>query len=208
MRRSDRTLVKAYALEHGIDFWTVSRARKSPRRFYILRTVLEGLKADEPVIVSDIFCFAKLCLHGSGKTLRIDFTWLTGGYDRLTGWEESVTLPYKALMDFVHQSSQKGGPNQWRRLSLCMDSRPKIVFYDQEGLRKCLENKTVRGKLARALRDNFHYPNVEQISLYHDFEPYSFLFQEVRAGRAGIEGGLILHNHDNNLKKAYYSVHT
>ena len=52
MKRSDRTLVKAYALEHGIDLWTVSRIRKSPRRFYILRTVLEGLKADEPVIVS------------------------------------------------------------------------------------------------------------------------------------------------------------
>ncbi len=208
MRESDRTLVKAYALEHGIDFRTVSRARKSPRRFYILRTVLEGLKADEPVIVSDIFCFAKLCLRGLDKTLRIDFTWLNGGYDRLTGWEESVTLPYGALMDFVHESSQEDGPNQWGHLSLCMDGRPKIVFYDQEGLRKCLENKTVRGKLARALRDNFHYPNVEQISLYHDFAPYSFLFQEVRAGQVGAVGGLILHNHDNDLKKAYYSVHT
>ncbi len=208
MRGSDRTLVKVYALEHGIDFWTVSRARKSPRRFYILRTVLEGLKADEPVIASDIFCFAKLCLRGLDGTLRIDFTWLNGGYDRLTGWEETVTLPYEALMDFVRESSQEGGTNEWRHLSLCMDRRPRIVFYDQEGLRKCLENKTVRGKLARALRDNFHYPNVEEIGLYHDFAPYSFLFQEVRAGRTGIEGGLILHNHDNNLKKAYYSVHT
>lgn len=208
MKRSDRTLVKAYALEHGIDLWTVSRIRKSPRRFYILRMVLEGLKADEPVIVSDIFCFAKLYLCGLDGTLRIDFTWLNGGYDRLTGWEESVTLPYEALMDFVHESSQEGGPKEWRRLSLRTGGRPRIVFYDQEGLRKCLENKTVRGKLVRALRDNFHYPNVEEIGLYHDFAPYSFLFQGVRAGRAGIEGGLILHNHDNNLKKAYYSVHT
>lgn len=208
MRKSDRTLVKAYALANGIDFRTVSRTRKSPRRFYILRSVLEALPADEAVIVSDIHCFAMLHLRGLDGTLRIEFTWLQGGPDKLDGWEETVVLPYETLMDFVRGSSQEDGPKEWRRLSLHMDNHPKIVFYDQEGLRKCLENKTVRGKLARALRDNFHYPNVEQISLYHDFAPYSFLFQEVRAGRSGMVGGLILHNHDNNLKKAYYSVHT
>ncbi len=40
-------------------------------------------------------------------------------------------------------------------LSLQVNSRPKILFYDHEGQRKRLENKTARGKLARALRDNF-----------------------------------------------------
>lgn len=208
MRKSDRTLVKAYALANGIDFRTVSRARKSPQRFYILRTVLEGLKDSVPFIVSDIHCFAVLRLRGLDGTLRIEFTWLQGGPDRLAGWEETVILPYEALMDFVCKSSLEDGPKEWRHLSLHRDNRPKIVFYDRDGLRKCLENKTVRGKLSRALRDNFHYPNVEQISLYHDFAPYSFLFQEVRGGREGVVGGLILHNHDNNLKKAYYSVHT
>lgn len=208
MRKSDRTLVKAYALANGICFRTVSRPRKSPRWFYIPRSVLEGLAADETVIVSDIHCFAALHLRGLDRTLRIEFTWLQGGTDRLAGWEETVILPYEALMDFVRESSQENGPEEWRHLSLHMDNRPKIVFYDQEGLRKCLGNKTVRGKLSRALRDNFHYPDVEQISLYHDFMPYSFLFQEVRAGQTGVVGGLVLHNHDNDLKKAYYSVHT
>ena len=83
-----------------------------------------------------------------------------------------------------------------------------IVFYDHEGLRTCLENKTVRGKLARALRDNFRCYRAEQISFYHDFVPYSFLFQETRNGRVGIVGGLILHNGEDDLKKAYYSIHT
>lgn len=208
MRRSDRTLVKAYALANGIDFRTVSRTRKSPQRFYILRSVLEGLTANQTVIVSDIHCFVVLRRSSSDGTLRIEFTWLQGGPNKLDGWEETVILPYETLMNFVRASSLEDGPKEWRRLSLHMDNHPKIVFYDQEGLRKCLENKTVRGKLSRALRDNFHYPNVEQITLYHDFEPYSFLFQEVRAGQAGVVGGLILHNHDNDLKKAYYAIHT
>lgn len=208
MRKSNRTMVKAYALEHGINFRTISRARKSPRRFYILRTVLEELRADETVIVSDIHCFAELLLCSSDGTLRIDFTWLQGGYDGLTGWEESVTLPYEALADFMRESCQKGGPEQWKHLSLQVNSCPKIVFHDHEGLRKCLENKTVRGKLARALRDNFRYYRAEQISFYHDFVPYSFLFQETRNGHVGIVGGLILHNGEDDLKKAYYSVHT
>ena len=118
MRKSNRTMVKAYALEHGINFRTVSRAQKSPRRFYILRTVLEELRADETVIVSDIHCFAELRLCSSDGTLRIDFTWLQGGYDGLTGWEESVTPPNEALVDFMRESCQKGGPEQWKHLSL------------------------------------------------------------------------------------------
>ena len=80
-----------------------------------------------------------------------------------------------------------------------------IVFVDKEGLRKCLENRTVRGKLARALRDNFR--GADRVEFYHDFEAYSFMFESYRAGRSSIVGGLILHD-QGNLKKAHYSVHT
>ncbi len=160
------------------------------------------------VVVSDIHCFSALRLCGSDGTLHIDFIWLQGGRDRLTGWEESVILPYGSLVDFMRKSSQEDGPDKWKHLSLRTGSHPKIIFHDCEGLRKCLENKTVRGKLIRALRDNFRYSGAEQISFYHDSVPYSFLFQEMRGGRVGTVGGLILHNEDNDLKKAYYSVHT
>lgn len=37
--------------------------------------------------------------------------------------------------------------------------------------------------------------------------PYSFFFREFRGGRAGICGGLILHNQDD-IFKAYYNIHT
>lgn len=79
------------------------------------------------------------------------------------------------------------------------------MFYDTEELRKCLSNRTVRGKLARALRDNFL--GADRIEFFHDFEAYSFMFQSYRFGRPSTVGGLILHD-QNDLKKARYRVHT
>lgn len=124
------------------------------------------------------------------------------------GWEESVAIPYAPLLVFMGESAKEGGPETWKHLSVRSTSRPRLVFHAQERLRECVANKTVRGKLARALRDNFRTPFVEQIDFYHDFAPYSFFFQEVRNGRDGICGGLIFHDHQNDLKKASYSVHT
>ena len=111
-------------------------------------------------------------------------------------------------VSFMGESAKEGGPETWKHLSVRSTSRPRLVFHAQKRLRECVANKTVRGKLARALRDNFHSSYVEQIDFYHDFAPYSFFFQEVRNARDGICGGLIFHDHQNDLKKASYSVHT
>ena len=205
---TDRTLVKVSASEHCISFRTISRRRKSPRTFVITRDALEKLEYENRIIVSDIHCFASLYRDTSAGTVSIDFSWLTGSCDCLTGWEETVILPYDALAQFVRVSTQKWGPDKWAVLSIKSTARPKIVFADVAGLQKCVRNKTVRGKLARALRDNFRYYSVEQIVLYHDFEAYSFFFRAYRNGCSIMCGGLILHNLENNLKKAYYSVHT
>ena len=206
---SNRTLVIATAGEHCISFRTVSWKHKSPQRFLIVRENLENLQDGYTEIVSDIHSFAALRRSETTGMLTIDFTWLNGTCgDKVSGWEESVVLPYDALMAFLRDSAQEDEPKEWKHLSVCSASRLKLVFHDREGLRKCVANRTVRGKLARALRDNFQSPGVEQIDFYRDFVPYSFLFQEVYNGRNGICGGLIFHNHQNNLKKASYSVHT
>lgn len=39
-------------------------------------------------------------------------------------------------------------------------------------------------------------------------EPVKQVITTWRDGRAGVAGGFIFHNHNNDLKKAYYSVHT
>lgn len=202
----NRTLVKVSASEHCIGFKTVSRQRKSPRTFLVTRDELARLEQTPKIITQDIYCFAALRLNTATRTLDIDFSWLQKRYDcELTGWEETVVLPYDALMAFVQASAKEDGPKKWRVLSLQAAMTPKIVFVDTERLRKCLENRTVCGKLARALRDNFQ--GADRVEFYHDFEAYSFMFESYRAGRSSITGALILHDQDD-LKKAHYYVHT
>lgn len=206
---SKRILVKAAAGNYCIDFRTVSWTKKSPQHFLIVRDCLEELRDKKSVIVSDIHSFAQLRLNEHTGMLTIDFTWLSGSCGgKVSGWEESVTIPYDQLIDFMRESARENGPQTWRYLSVCTTAQPKLVFHDQKRLHECLENKTVRGKLAHALRDNFKYPGADQINFYHDFAPYSFFFREVCNGREGMSGGLIFHNHQNDLKKAYYSIHT
>lgn len=206
---NNRTLVKASAGEYCIGFKTISRVKKSRREFLVTRDELMRLEQEQVVISHDIHSFASLRKSAANGLMTIDFTWLSGGCGgEVRGWEETVTLPYDALMAFVRDSAQEGGPAKWKHLSLRLTARPKLVFHDRERLLECLANRMVRKKLSHALRDNFHYPYVERIEFYHDFAPYSFLFREVRNGRDGVVGGFIFHSAQGDSRNATYSVHT
>ena len=169
---NNRTLVKVSAGENCIGFKTISRGAKSPRIFLVTRDMLARLEKEPEIITQDIYCFAALRLNTATRALTITFSWLRRHYNcELNGWEETVVLPYDALMDFVKASAQKSGPQKWKVLSLQSTMTPQIVFVDTVGLRKCLENRIIRGKLARALRDNFC--GADRVEFYHDFEAYS-----------------------------------
>lgn len=203
----NRTLVKVYAGENCIGFRTISRNRKSGQRYLVTRDELARLEYEPQIITQDIYSFAVLRRDTAAGTLSINFSWLSGrSGGKLEGWEEMVTLPYDALTDFVQTSAQEDGPQQWKTLSIEKVPTPEIVFVDKPRLRECLENRVVRKKLARALRDNFQRD--ERVEFYHDFIAYSFMFKSFRAGWSPLIGGLIFHNHKDDLKKAYYSVHT
>ena len=202
------TLVKAYAEEYGIDIRTVSRSRKSPHRFYVLRDALADLEHKPKIIVRDIRSFAVLFLNSYDSTLEIEFNWLNGNGYNLMGWEETVTLPYEEFAAFVHNSTVESGPKEWKTLSIDNSVRqPKLIFNSLKNLHKALQNGTVRHKLVRFLRDGFCWPDAEQIELYDDFMPYSFLFREIKNGKTALSGGLILHLQDD-IQKSYYSIHT
>lgn len=204
---SNRTLVKVSASENCIGFRTISRNRKSRQRYLVTRDQLARLEYEPQIITRDIFSFAVLRRDSNAGTLSIDFSWLNGSSGgKLMGWEETVTLSYDALTDFVQASTQEDGPQQWKTLSIEKVTTPQIVFVDKPRLSECLENKVVRKKLARALRDNFRCD--DRVEFYHDFMAYSFMFKAFRSGWSPLIGGLIFHNHKDNLKKAYYSVHT
>ena len=205
---NDRIMVKANAAENCIDFRTVSRKGNSPRRFYVVRDVFDRLVQEPYIIVQDIYFFAVLRLDAYRDTLTIEFSWLESRGGTLSGREETVVLPYGKLMDFVEASTQEGGPQTWRVLSMDVSRRrPQLIFEARKTLHAITENATIRHKLARCLNRHFQWPDSDQICFYSDFVPYSFFFQETRRGQQGICGGVILHGQED-MSKAYYSIHT
>ena len=117
------------------------------------------------------------------EVLEIDFTWLsdTGG-GKVTGRTEIIRLSYDKFKEYVRESRENS--IQKRMLSLEEHGRPKIEFQSRKNLK-----------------------GSRQITVYDDFEPYSFFFQEQTPYGTGMCGGVILHSREN-LEKAYYGIHT
>lgn len=202
---SDRTLVKVFADGDFIGFKTFSRKWKSSPGFLISRHELKVLERENYVISKDISSFAVLRRDTAAGTLSIEFSWLCRSSLDLLGHSETVILPYDKLAKFIYAGTQEGGPKTWSTLSLQRTAEPEIIFNDTAGLRKCLENRAVRKKLSHALRDCFR--GYERVVLYNDFVPYSFFFRSYISGEPYISGGLIFHSGED-MKKAYYSIHT
>lgn len=204
---NSRTLVKASASTLSISFRTTKLGRHSPCQFVISRDDILGLKERSMIVSQDCGNFAVLRKNRRTGKVNIQFTWLSDSGGRLAGWTENVTLPYEKLLNFAEESVKTCGPREWNVLSPVEAACPKLVFCGQENLHAAIENKTVRRKLVRFLRNNFHWQGTDEIRFYNDFTPYSFSFREFINGKPGICGGLILHGQDN-LAKSYYSIHT
>lgn len=205
---NNRILVHIVFWTECISLRTVSRFRKSPHYFYILRSRLEKLEHESQVIVHDIYSFAVLRRDAATGNIEIEFTWLSGSEQTVSGYKETVILPYDRIMAFLNKSTPENRPAEWKILSADNSGRrPQLVFNSRKNLHDAIADSTIRHKLARSLRDEFHWPQAEKIELHDDFLPYSFVFQEIKNGMPGISGGLVLHLQDD-MQKAYYSVHT
>lgn len=202
----NRTLVKIIAEKHGLTFRTISRTRKSPQTFYILRDAFEELEnlLNPAVTVNDIRSYAELRRSVPRKTVQVRFCWLSGNEEQLSGWAETVILPYDDLIRFA----RKGAEGEiWSVLSLEDGNLPRLIFGAGRNLHAVVRNKLARRKLSKCLRSSFHWPQAESIHFYDDSVPYSFFFREIREGQPGICGGLILHGQED-MSKACYSIHT
>lgn len=204
---TNRTLVKMTAMEHCILFRTITRAKKSPHTFYITRDAIAGLRDKGEITEHDGNSFAILRRNDAAGTMSIRFTWLSGGEGGLTGWEETVTLPYEKLLNFMERTAQTDGPKEWNTLSVKTSGQPKLEFCGKKNLHMVLGNPAVRRKLVKFLRDKFQWKGADKVCFYNDFVPYSFFFQEFCNGQPGMCGGLILHGQEN-MAEAYYSIHT
>lgn len=196
----DRTLVYMIFRDDCIGLRTVSRSQKSPHRFYISRHKLEELEHKSEVIANDIY-IPSPCYAG---TVEIAFTWLGNDGNSVSGYQDAIALPYGKMMECLHGSK----PYVWKALSIDNSMKQaKIVFKSRKNLHAALENGEIRRKLIRFLRDQFQWEFSEKIEIYDDFVQYSFNFREIKAGEAGISGGIILHGQED-METAYYSMYT
>ena len=174
----NRILVKVSAGEDSIAFRTVTKQRKSPHWFYILRSELDRLWERGSIITKDIHSFAQLHYERERKVVSIRFAWLSmDNRTALTGWEQTVYLPYEALAEFLTLSRAESGPKRWHILSLEERKLPKLEFHATDNLRAALSNQTARRRLVRFLRDHFCWHDADRICFYNDCLPYSFFFR-------------------------------
>jgi hypothetical protein len=160
------------------------------------------------MIAHDLNSFAVLRRDTYAGNIEIELTWLSGDGHAVSGYQETVILPYGQLAAYLDKSTSEDSPVVWKTLSIDNSHKqPQLVFKSSKNLHAALADNIVRHKLVRFLRDKFCWPQSERIEFYDDFLPYSFTFKEYRGGKSVMTGGLILHNQDDR-KKARYSIHT
>lgn len=205
---TNRTLVYMIFRVDSISLRTVSRSRKSPHHFYISCNRLTELEHASQVIVQDINSFAVLRRDTATETVEIELTWLSGDNYSVSGYKETIILPYEQMAAFLNKSTLENRPVVWKALSIDLSNkRPQLIFKSRKNLQAALADNTIRHKLVRSLRGEFCWPQTEKIEFFDDFLPYSFVFREIKNGKPAISGGLVFHN-QADITKAYYSVHT
>lgn len=207
---NNRTMIKLSASEDCVTLRTFSKDYHSPQGFILTEKELSELEEKRYMTVSDIRSFAKLALRKTmeqAEVLEIDFTWLSdAGGRNVTGRTEIIRLSYDKFKEYVRESWENS--IQKRLLSLEEHGRPKIEFQSRKNLKAVAETKALRKKLGKFMADHFlRWKGSRQITVYDDFEPYSFFFQEQTPYGTGMCGGVILHSREN-LEKAYYGIHT
>lgn len=210
--RNQRIMLKLSASEDRVSLRTVSRDFCSPQRFIILESELRELEEKRYIIVSDIRSFAELRLEkagtvGDGEILSVTFTWLSDmGRGKVSGTEEALRLSFRRFREGMEKSRSLDGAGVGM-LSLKDRGVPKIEFQSRKHLAEVARIQTLRRKLGKFLDSHFAWKGGGRIVVSDDFVPYSFFFREERDNGTGLCGGIILHGQED-LKKAYYGMHT
>lgn len=206
-------MVKIERTENFLYFRTIKRSekqiKKSPGSFAVPRHAISNLDGTTATL-SDGGCYAKLWLDPMEKEVVITFSWLHEHSDgTLIGWRQTVRLPYEKLVRFDDEAYDSGACNVLRLLSRDFLPKPQLVFKGCENLRAVVAIPMLRHKLFACLRNHFDWKSSRRILLYNDSAPFSFFFEEeLKNGKSGICGGVILQGWNTNRAKAHYEVHT
>lgn len=206
---SERTMLKIRASGDFLILRTYSRAHKLSGEFFLQRFSFDELQEKGLVVVLDSPSVLTIRQDKRAGTLTFGFLWLKRcGDNELRGREETVTVLESRLMDFIRESENPDGPARWAALGMTMAHFPRFTFQSRRNLKAVVGNRMIRHRFCKTLESHFRWPSTDEIIIYDDIVPYSFGFTELRNGKQGICGGIILHNHDHDLQKSYYGVHT
>ena len=109
----ERTLVHMVFRGDYVSLRTISRTRKSPHRFYISRHKLEELEHKSEIVTYDIHSFAILHRNTYAGTIEIEFTWLENDGNTVSGYQDTIILPYDKMMECLHESTLESKPVIW-----------------------------------------------------------------------------------------------
>lgn len=212
MVREKRTMVKVSASGECVSLRTVSRGFRSPHRFVLLEEELEELEEKRYALSRDIRSFAEMRLEkagaeGDGDIFVVRFAWLgDAGGGKLSGTEETLRLPWDAFRESIAGSRRLDGAAM-KLLAMKGRRPPKVEFHSREHLKDVVGMPMLRKKLGKLLANHLACGESLRVMVYDDFVPYSFLFREETAYGTGLCGGIILHGQED-MKKAYYEIHT
>lgn len=211
MGQEKRTMVKISASGECVSLRTVSRGFRSPHRFVLLEKELEELGEKRYALSRDIRSFAEMRLERTDTEGRdilvIKFAWLgDAGERKLSGTEEVLRFPWDVFQEKVAESRSLDGAAV-KLLAIKGGRPPKVEFRSRKHLKEVVEMPLLRKRLGKFLASHLVWEGSVKVMVYDDFVPYSFFFQEENACRAGLCGGIILHGQED-MKKAYYEIHT
>lgn len=202
-----RILFKAAAAERYIDFRLISRTCREHRHICVPRSSIVRLIQEDMVLDNRIHTLIALVKLERLDALNIIIYWPDAHGRPSEAGCDSIYIPYRSFMDFYGKSMQPDGPLVWRALDMDYFRQSRFVFEDREGLRQCLDNRLVRRKLIRYLRDNFYGGigmSEYEIHFRRHPRPYSFTIQAVSAFPTYVQE-LVLEN-PQNMAAARYSM--
>lgn len=206
----ERIMIKISAEGDCFSLRTYSRKYGWSSQFVFWRRELDDLSKKRRILSADGYSYAMLYLHKNQEgeeVIKIEIAWLNSNGNKLIGRLERVSLMYQDFLYYVEESVRSDG-KIYKRLSLLEKHKPVIEFSSRQNLRMVAQRKVIRRKLGRFLDNNFNWQNTLKIHVVDDnCVPYSFFFREERISGPGIRGGIILHRQED-LKKAYYGMHT
>lgn len=210
MVQEKRTMLKLSASGECVSMRTVSRGFRSPHRFVLLEKELGELEEKRYALSADIRSFAVLRLQraaAGGDVLVARLVWLGDAAEgKLSGTEETLRFPWDVFRERIAESRSLDG-EAVGLLAMKDGGRPKIEFRSRGHLKDVAGMPGLRKKLGKFLASHLAWEESVRIMVYDDFVPYSFFFQEERPGGTGLCGGIILHGQED-MKKAYYEIHT